>query len=285
MALEQPSLDDKGARHRRMRSASLPMYPFPETTAATAAFWDALGARLIAGRLDIDDVVFEGARAPVREGIAPNVLFTQICGYPLFKVFRDQGTVLATPSFAFAGCEGPNHCAFLIVRAKDPAERLEDLRGRVFGCNSRLSNSGMNLPRLALARIAEGRPFFHKVVMTGGHLASLDHLHRERIDLCAIDCVTWGLFRKFRPADAMHYRILAQTAPSPSPPLVTCTTTNARVVATLRQSLDMVFSDPGTAGTRETLGLKAVSVPNTSAYERLADYEKEAQDLGYPNLE
>jgi len=97
-------------------------------------------------------------RAPAPEGIGPDVLFTQMCGYPLYKVFRDQGTVLATPSFAFAGCEGPNHCAFFMVRAKGPAERLEDLRGRVFGCNSRLSNSGMNLPRLTLARIAEGRP-------------------------------------------------------------------------------------------------------------------------------
>jgi len=269
----------------RMRSASLPMYPYPETTAATAAFWDALRVRLVAGGLDIGNVVFEGARAPVPEGIGPDVLFTQICGYPLLKVFYDQATVLATPSFTFAGCEGPNHCAFFMVRAKDPAGRLEDLRGHVFGCNSRLSNSGMNLPRLTLARIAEGRPFFRKVVMTGGHLASLDQLHRETIDLCAIDCVTWGLLRKFRPVEAMRFRILAQTARSPSPPLVTSTTTDARTVATLRESLDTLFRDLATAGVRETLGLTAVSVLNTSAYERLVDYEKEAEDLSYPNLE
>ena len=121
--------------------------------------------------------------------------------------------------------------------------------------------------------------------MTGGHLASLDQLHREEIDLCAIDCVTWGLFRKYRPADAVRFRILAQTAGSPSPPLVTSTTTDARTVATLRESLDTLFWDPATAGVREALGLTAVSVLNTSAYERLADYEKEAEDLGYPNLE
>jgi len=121
--------------------------------------------------------------------------------------------------------------------------------------------------------------------MTGGHLASLDHLHREAIDLCAIDCVTWGLLQKFQPADAMHYRILAQTPRSPSPPLVTSITTDVRTVATLRESLDTLFWDPATVGVRETLGLTAVSVLNTSAYERLADYEKEAEDRGYPNLE
>jgi len=46
-----------------------------------------------------------------------------------------------------------------------------------------------------------------------------------------------------------------------------------------------LFWDPAIAGVRETLGLTAVSVLNTSAYERLTDYEKEAEDLGYPNLE
>jgi ABC-type phosphate/phosphonate transport system substrate-binding protein len=260
------------------------MYPFPETARETAAFWNALRVRLAAGGLDLRDVVFEDPLAHVPAGVSPSVLFTQFCGYPLLKAFRDKGTVLATPSFVFAGCEGPNHRAFFMVRANDPAWRLEDMRGRVFGCNSRLSNTGMNLPRLTLARIAGGMPFFRSVVMTGGHLASLDHLRRETIDLCAIDCVTWGL-RKFRPADAMHYRILAQTAPSPSLPYVTGITTNGRAVAALRESLDALFSDPTTAGTRDMLGLVAVSVLSASAYEQLADYEQEAADLGYPHLE
>jgi ABC-type phosphate/phosphonate transport system substrate-binding protein len=268
-----------------MRSASLPMYPFAETAPATAAFWDALCICLVARGLDIRDVVFEDPLAAAGEGIGPGVLFTQFCGYPLFKAFRHQGLVLATPHFSFAGCEGPSHRAFFMVRANDPAKRLQDLHGRVFGCNSRLSNSGMNLPRHALARIAGGRPIFRKVVMTGGHLGSLNHLSDETIDLCAIDCVTWGLFRKFRPADAKRYRILAQTAPSPSLPYVTSTATDARAAVTLRECLGELFADPATARMRDTLGLTAVSVPRASAYERLLDYEKEAADLGYPNLE
>jgi ABC-type phosphate/phosphonate transport system substrate-binding protein len=268
-----------------MRSASLPMYPLPETASATVAFWDALCMRLVTKGLDIRDLVFEDPLVNVPERIGPDVLFTQFCGYPLFKLFRGQGAVLATPSFAFTGCEGPNHCAFFMVRAKDPAERFEDLRGRVFGCNSRLSNTGMNLPRLTLARIAEGRPFFRSVVMTGGHLASLDHLDKQTIDACSIDCVTWGLFRKFRPTHAMRYRILGRTPPSPSLPYVTSAATDAKLVIALRESLDEVFSDPATVALRETLGLTAVSRLTTSDYERLTAYEKDAANLGYPDLE
>jgi ABC-type phosphate/phosphonate transport system substrate-binding protein len=285
-----------GARSRRlpapdhrlrsvpMRSASLPMYPLPETASATGSFWDALCGRLVANDHDLRDLVFEDPLAKAAERLDSNVVFTQFCGYPLLKLFRGRGLVLAAPCFAFAGCEGSDHCAFFTVRAEDPAERLEDLRGRVFGCNSKLSNTGMNLPRLALARIAGGRPFFRSVVLTGGHLASLDHLDRQTIDVCSIDCVTWGLFRKFRPADAKRYRILARTAPSPSLPYITSVATDAQMIAGLRDSLDAVFLDPATAAVRETLGLTAVSHVTISAYERLMAFEKEAADLGYPDL-
>jgi ABC-type phosphate/phosphonate transport system substrate-binding protein len=279
-----PTVDQK-LRRAPMQSASLPMYPFPETASATAAFWDALRMRLVAKGHHIGDLVLEDPLASVPERLGPEVLFTQFCGYPLLKRFRDQGVILATPCFAFAGCEGPNHCAFFMVRAEDTAKRLEDLRGRVFGCNSRLSNTGMNLPRLALAQIAEGKPVFRSVVMTGGHLASLDHLDKWSIDACSIDCITWGLFQKFRPTDAVRYRIVERTAPSPSLPYVTSAATDAKLVIALRESLEEVFSDPTTAAIRETLGLTAVSQLAPSSYERLTAYEKDAADLGYPDLE
>jgi hypothetical protein len=119
----------------------------------------------------------------VSDSIGPGILFTQICGYPLFKHYRDQYRVLATPHYAMPGCVGSSHRAFFVVRADDPAERLEGLRGRIFGCNSLLSNSGTNLPRLSLARIAGGRPFFSSVVMTGAHIESLERLDERSIDI------------------------------------------------------------------------------------------------------
>src|ERR1700691_333517 len=100
--------------------------------------------------------------------------------------------MLATPHYALPGSAGSTPRAFFMVRADDSDECLEDLRRRIFACNSLLSNSGMNLPRLSLARIAGGKPFFSSVVMTGGHVASLERLDDGRIDICSIDNVTWG---------------------------------------------------------------------------------------------
>ena len=80
------------------------------------------------------------------------------------------------------------HRAFIVVRADFPAQRLDDLRGAVFLLNSPLSNSGMNLPRRALAEIAGGKPVFRQVIETGGHPASLDRLLRGGGDVASIDC-------------------------------------------------------------------------------------------------
>jgi ABC-type phosphate/phosphonate transport system substrate-binding protein len=268
-----------------MRTASLPMYCLPEMAAANAAFWSALQQRLGRKGIDASEVRWEGEGDGHADGIVPGTIFTQICGYPLFKKYRDEGLMLGTPHYALPGCVGATHRAFFMVRAGDVAQGLEDLRGRIFGCNSLLSNSGMNLPRLSLARIAGGRPFFSSVVMTGGHVRSLQQLDEGSIDLCSIDSVTWGLFTKFRPSVAERFRIIGETVSSPSLPFVTSVTTGSADAATIAATVHELLADPRTAALRATLSLKGLSVPDVAAYERLADYEREASELGYPQLQ
>lgn len=267
-----------------MRTASLPMYALPEMAVANAALWTALQRRLRARGVDTSDIRFDNDRRPVPDGIGPGIFFTQICGYPLFKHYRDQGIMLAIPQYAMPGCVGSTHRAFFMVRADDSSERLDDLRGRIFGCNSSLSNSGMNLPRLSLARIAGGKPFFSSVVMTGGHVASLERLGDRSIDVCSIDNVTWGFFRKFRPIAAERYRILDETVTSPSLPFVTSVDTSKSDAVAIAEALHEIMEDPQAADIRGMLELAGLSVPDFAAYERLAEYEREAADLGFPEI-
>jgi ABC-type phosphate/phosphonate transport system substrate-binding protein len=267
-----------------MRTASLPMYALPDMAGANAALWTALEQRLRAKGVDTADVRFDNNGRPVPDGIEPGIFFTQICGYPLFKHYRNQGIMLATPQYALPGCVGSTHRAFFMVRVDDPSERLDDLRGRIFGCNSLLSNSGMNLPRLSLARIAGGSSFFSSVVMTGGHVASLERLGDRSIDVCSIDNVTWGFFRKFRPIAAKRYRILEETVPSPSLPFITSVDTTESDAIAIAEALHEIMEDPETADIRGTLELAGLSVPDFAAYERLAEYEREAANLGFPEI-
>ncbi|BCP54019.1 hypothetical protein K32_26360 [Kaistia sp. 32K] len=260
------------------------MYFLPEIAAANSALYDELRNRLARQGFDAATIQFDGGRASVPDGIEPNVLFTQICGYPLFKRFRSQGRMLATPCYNFAGCEGPTHRAYFIVRSDDPANSLEDLRGRIFGCNSLVSNSGMNLPRLSLAHIADGKPFFSAVVMTGGHMLSLDHLRERKIDVCSIDNVTWGFFQKHRKADSAQFRILDETVASPSLPFVTSSETSEKQAQLLTEALFEAFEDPSTLHIRNALEISSLEVPDIAAYEQLALYEEQARQLGYPEI-
>jgi hypothetical protein len=138
------------------------MYNLPEMRAVNARFWEALRELLVeAGLRDLPErLTFD--RLPVPERIGPEVLFAQTCGYPLETIFSGQAIRLGTPCYAVPGCDGPTHCGLFIVPAGSAARELRDLRGGVFLFNNRHSNSGMNLPRRALADIADGRPFLRE---------------------------------------------------------------------------------------------------------------------------
>ena len=260
------------------------MYSLPEMSAANAALWTALQLGLSAKGVETADIKLESGGCAAADGIGPEVFFTQMCGYPLFKHYRNKGRVLGTPHYSAPGCVGYTHRAFFMVRSDDPAERLEDMRGRIFGCNSLLSNSGMNLPRLSLARIAGGRPFFSSVVMTGGHVASLERLDKSSIDICSIDNVTWAFFETLRPVMAKRYRILDETVPSPSLPFVTSVNTSESDAAAIAETLHEIMDDPKSADIRGALKLAGLSTPDLAAYERLTEFEREAADLDFPEI-
>jgi ABC-type phosphate/phosphonate transport system substrate-binding protein len=267
-----------------MLTASLPMYNLPEMRAVNARFWEALrGLLLEAGLRDLPgSLTFD--RSPVPESIGPEVLFSQTCGYPLETIFAGQAIRLGTPCYAVPGCDGPTHCGLFIVPAGSPARDLADLRGSVFLFNNRHSNSGMNLPRRALAEIADGRPFFAKVIETGSHPGNLDRIARVEADATAVDNVTYAFWSHHRPEVAGRVRVLASTPPSPAIPFVTSVATPPETVQILRQALRDLVHDVRHEAVRAGLLLTGiVDLPDT-AYRALLDYEHEARDLGYPVL-
>ncbi|HEY1432213.1 MAG TPA: PhnD/SsuA/transferrin family substrate-binding protein [Stellaceae bacterium] len=265
-------------------TASLPMYNLPEMRAVNARFWAALHGLLVeAGLRNLpESLTFD--RLPVPERIGPEVLFSQTCGYPLETIFSGQAIRLGTPCYDVPGCDGPTHCGLFIVPAGSTARELRDLRGGVFLFNSRHSNSGMNLPRRALADIADGHPFFARVIETGSHPGNLDRIARGEADATVVDNVTFAFWRQHRSEAAQHVRVLAPTPPSPAIPFVTSVATPSETVQILRAALRILVHDARYKTVRDGLLLTdIVDLPNT-AYRGLLDYELEAGDLGYPAL-
>ena len=104
-------------------------------------------------------------RKPVQGEIEPDALFTQVCGWPLQMIYAGQAVVLGVPIYARRPLRRAPRMPASSWRAGRPAyASVADLRGCDFVFNSVHSNSGMNLPRRAIARLwPEARPFFGSV--------------------------------------------------------------------------------------------------------------------------
>jgi ABC-type phosphate/phosphonate transport system substrate-binding protein len=264
---------------------SLPMYNLPEMQADNAAFWNAMQVEL--SRLGLDDLPEEldFNRRPVPDKIDTDTLFTQVCGYPLQTIYRGQATLLGAPVYAAEHCNGPTHAGVFIVGAKSKFRRLDDLRGCRYAYNSRHSNSGMNLPRRAIADIASGKPFFASIAETHSHPGNIERVAKGEIDATSVDNVTYAFVARHRPALAEATRVLAPTPPSPSIPFVTTVHAPADLKEALRKALFRVARAEEWAGVRSGLLLRdIVPIENESSYTNLMHYESEARALGYPEL-
>jgi ABC-type phosphate/phosphonate transport system substrate-binding protein len=266
-------------------TASLPMYNLSELADRNAAFWKALSEEIDVQRIPALPSQLSFSRPAVPEAIGREVLFSQTCGYPLQTIFRGQYSLLGAPTYDFPGCGAASHRAFIIVRKDSDLKSIEDLRGSRFALNSRHSNSGMNLPRLMLARRGATGRFFGSVVETGSHTESLRRVAAGELDAASIDCVTYGFFNACCPDKVSALRVLDETSQSPAIPFVTSAATPADQADALRSALFRVANDPRHRPVLRGLHIEAITAVDPSSYQYLMDCEREAADRGYPELE
>ncbi len=267
-----------------MARASLPMYDWPELRAATDAWWQGLAKAF--RRAGISEVPDRLHRDGAMEALwrAPDLLFSQACGYPLTHAFRDLLQPVATPAYTAPGCDGPHYASAIVVPADDTARGLDDLAGRVCAVNNRASQSGYNALRRALAPHAVNGRFVSGVLETGSHMASLAAVAEGRAGLAAIDCVTFELLARHRPSAVAGLRILAWSEQAPGLPYVTRAKAGQDVVGRLREGLRAALADPALAEARQALLLCGAEPLAAAAYGRIDDMEEEARALGYPEI-
>jgi ABC-type phosphate/phosphonate transport system substrate-binding protein len=176
------------------------------------------------------------------------------------------------------------HCSFFIVNAKTKHRALRDLRRSICALNSFDSNTGMNLLRASIAPIAEGRPFFSSIVITGSHLKSLEAVAAGYAGIAAIDCVSFAHFRRFAPELTKRVWIIGESVGTPAPPFITSRHTNAKTLAILKDALNDVATAPQLECTRSALDLNGFAFESEHAYERLLRLEEDAASHGFPEL-
>src|SRR5262245_33492141 len=229
--------------------------------------------------------MLESERKPVPEEIEPETLFTQVCGYPLQTIYRGQAALLGAPVYAVDHCDGPTHTGLFIVHRNCGFQTLADLRGCRFVFNSVHSNSGMNLPRRAIAEIARGRPFFGSIAETHSQPGNIERVARGEADATCVDCVTYAFFCRHRPQLGGMTRVLGSTLASPSIPFVTSSATPDDVRKRLQAALLAVARDPAWMDVRAGLMLDDIAPVELASYAVQLRYERDAAELGYPRLQ
>lgn len=250
--------------------ASLGMYDLPEVAAANDTLWSAIADRLrTAGPTAVPDRL-DRSRPLAEIWRDPGLVLAQTCGFPLTHGFADRLTLIGTPVYAAPGCSGPAYRSALVARADDPRASVAAFAGASLAVNGFDSQSGWN----ALAHaVMTGTPrpdrAIGRIVITGGHRASLHAVGVDRADWAAIDAVTWDLLRRHSPDAVSGLHRFGWSAPAPGLPFVTAAHRPGADVERIRAAVAAALADPATARARSTLGLAGLIRLPPAAYDRI----------------
>lgn len=265
-------------------SASLPMYDWPEIRRATDAWWQGLALKLRAEGLTDVPLTLQRSDEVAILWAAPDLLFSQTCGYPLTHEWMGKLAVVATPHYDADGCSGPDYCSFVLAR-RDDDRRLEDFRGAVAAYNGADSQSGYSALRSVIAPLARNGQFFGGTVRSGGHLNSMQMVASGEADLCAVDAVCWALARRHHPNLVEGLRSVGQSNPVPGLPYVTAAGASPDRLNRLRAGLGAAFDDAGLSDIRQDLLLNGFTQTDASTYQPIIAMERDSIAQGYSVLQ
>lgn len=264
--------------------AALTMYDLPELQAATDGWWTVLARHLRrAGIADVPGSLTRD-RAVEQNWRDPALLLTQTCGYPLTHGHADDLSAIAVPDYRAEGCGGGLYRSAFVVRADDPAQRLEDLRGRRVAANGTDSQSGCNALRAAVSEIAGSDRFFDTVIWSGTHRRSLALVREGQVDIAAIDGVTLALVGDVAPQEVAGLRVLAWSAATPALPYAVRKDLDADTRTRVADGLLAAAADPEGATARQTLRLAGLRPASDRDYAVMVEMREAAEKRGYPLL-
>lgn len=139
----------------------------------------------------------------------PALLFAQTCWGPMEHGLGDHVQVVGQPDYS--GCEGGQgelySSAIVMRKGEAPSRRapesgnaslpLDRMRDARFAFNGPDSMSGIIALTRDLEAADETIDLFAQRIETGSHRASVVAVAEGRADVCAVDCRSWTLIRRF----------------------------------------------------------------------------------------
>jgi ABC-type phosphate/phosphonate transport system substrate-binding protein len=210
-----------------------------------------------------------------------------MCGYP-YALRADRPALLAAPVPSPARFGGKAvYVTDFIVRADGPHQQLEDTFGGAIAYSTEHSHSGYNAARYHLLRYRSAlRPTLF--AQTNGPYVRqrtvIQAVLDGEADVAAIDGYAHDLLRCHDPAVAERLRVVATTAPAPSPPLVASPSMDWRERARLTTALTTAHEAPELAVVMRDLLLLRFECVIEADFQLFLDWQLAAEAAGYSKL-
>ena len=224
--------------------ASLRMYDRPETAAANDAFWAG-----IRGHLGYGPARLDRTSAPMDIWQSPDLLFSQTCGLPFRLGLHGKVQLVGTPDYAIKGAR-PGYCFSALVVRRDDGDDVAGYALRTLAYNENTSQSGWAAPQNHAADMGFQ---FNNLFCSGSHQASAMAVAQGRVDIAAVDVVSWRMICAVEDW-ARNLKVIDTTRPTPGLPFITALDRDAtEIFNAVKQAIEGLD-----ATHKQTLGIAGV---------------------------
>ena len=223
--------------------ASYPMYNLPSMQQGIADWWQSIAQQLAQTGICLDFQRSIIEKDLYQHWLNPNLLISQTCGYPLTTVLKNKVKLIGTPVYESQYCSDADYCSLFVVRSTDDAESIDNFKGRIFTFNGTDSQSGFNSVRNYLQERDIDTPFFGENKVSGQHINSIASVANGTADICAVDCVTHALVKRYQPHLLENTRILTTTKKTPGLPFITSMNTSDEIIDLVFHAIQKVTQD------------------------------------------
>jgi ABC-type phosphate/phosphonate transport system substrate-binding protein len=257
-------------------------------SAAVLGSWRALFSRIFR---DVGiDVRFidHGFPQPIDElWRMPGLCCDFMCGWPFV---RSEGRMRAIASPVpsprrYAGL--PRYCSEFLVRERSGWTSIEETFGHRVGWMSDDSQSGFNAPRAFLSTFVTTTRTTLFGESRGPYVTParlLDALHRDEVDVVAVDGFYLDLCRRHAPERLASLRTIAHTPWTALPLLVAGSGVPQTAIEQLRECLLGAGAQAAYASLLDDVLLQGFVLPPLDSYRELETMAALAIDRGYPSI-
>ncbi len=260
------------------------MYDLPELREALRGLWSLLHPALEQSTASFRRELLHPEEQWEAHWHDPQLGLTSVCGVDVLKRHKGRFLVVGTPVGSAPGCEGPLQHSWLVAPKRAAHRSVQALKGSRLAVNSVCSHSGCHSLIPLVAPHAHSGRFFEVLVPTGSHERSLVALQRDEADCASVDCLSYAILKKHRPALTDGLELLEKTPSAPGPPIVIHEALSDRLDRA-QEAVQTVFESSAAKPFLETLMLRGFQKTTLEDYRVIErDFLSEAERQGYAEL-